>query len=177
VREALFGSLEAREAIGGARVLDLYSGTGALSIEALSRGADHATLVESSRAALSALRANLAALDLEGRTLVLATDVGRSAARLAALADRHPFDLVLADPPWNLVDSAEATRAIAEVIVAVTLSQAALVVLEHSARSPSPSIHGLALDDTRRYGDTALSIYKPAILGASGPPIASTAPE
>src|SRR5262249_56164970 len=67
VREALFGILASAGAITGARVLDLYSGTGALALEALSRGAAEATLVESSREALAALRANVEALDLAAR--------------------------------------------------------------------------------------------------------------
>lgn len=177
VREGLFGLLEAARVIDGAHVLDLYAGTGALSIEALSRGAAHATLVESSRDALAALRANLTSLDLGGRTLVVASDIGRAARRVARAAAEHPFGLVLADPPWDLVDSAEAPRAIADLLGAVALSHEAVVVIEHAARSPSPGIPGLALDEARRYGDTALSIYKPAILAPSGPQNARTAPE
>src|SRR3984893_15924457 len=96
VREALFGILSAAGAVEGARVLDLYAGTGALALEALSRGASRAILVESSRNALAALRANVTSLGLEKRTWIAATDVGRAARRLA---DKGPFDLVFADPP------------------------------------------------------------------------------
>jgi 16S rRNA (guanine966-N2)-methyltransferase len=163
VREALFGSLGAKGAIEGACVLDLYAGTGALALEALSRGAANATLVESSTHALAVLRANVRALDLERQTLVVGTDVGRAAGRITA---RGPFDLVFADPPWALVDSGDAPRAVAELLGgAGMLAAGAVVVLEHSARTPPPAILGLALDEKRRYGDTALAIYKPAILG------------
>src|SRR5580692_6775643 len=92
VREALFSALGP---LGGAAVLDLYAGTGALGIEALSRGAARATFVESARPALAALRDNLAALGLEGAARVLAMPVERAVTRLGGA-----FDLVLADPPY-----------------------------------------------------------------------------
>lgn len=174
VREALFGSLGSRNAVAEARVLDLYAGTGALAIEALSRGAAHATLVESSREALSVLRANLTSLGLERQTQVVAADVGRMAGRLAR---QGPFNLVLADPPWALVDSGEASDAIAGIVGEGVLAPRALLVLEHSARTKPPSIPGLVLDEQRRYGDTALAIYKPAILAPPRPPQAGTGSE
>ncbi len=173
VRQALFGSLEAAGALRGAKVLDLYAGTGALSFEALSRGAAHATLVESSRDAVTAIRANVDTLGVSDRTLVLATDIARVVRRLSG---QGPFDLVLADPPWALVDSGDAPRAIVEILGAVLLSASARFVLEHAARSDPPVLGALAPDETRRYGDTALSIYKPAILGRPGPPTARTSP-
>jgi 16S rRNA (guanine966-N2)-methyltransferase len=174
VREALFSILGAAGAIDGARVLDLYAGTGALGLEALSRGAAHATLVESSRNALSALRANVKALGLEERTHVAALDVGRAAQRLAEM---DPFDIVFADPPWALVDTGDASRALANIVAAGVLRAGALVVLEHAARSVPPSIAGLALDETRRYGDTTLTIFKTAILASPRPEPARTSPE
>lgn len=165
--------LEAAGAIRGARVLDLYAGTGALSCEAMSRGALHATLVETSREALAVLQHNLASLGLEARTTVLAMPVDRAGKRLAG---GEPFDLVLADPPWDLVGSGDAPRAIAACIAAASLSGGACVVLEHAARTEAPTLEGLALDDARRYGDTALAIYKTAILGPPCPPAARTPP-
>jgi 16S rRNA (guanine966-N2)-methyltransferase len=174
VREALFGILGAAGAIDGALVLDLYAGTGALALEALSRGAARAILVESARDALAALRANVTALGLEERTWVAAADVGRTARKLAS---KGPFDLVLVDPPWALVDAGDAVCALADLVAARALSDRAVVVLEHAARSGSPSIAGLTLEGTRRYGDTALAIYKPAILGPPCPERARTTSE
>jgi 16S rRNA (guanine(966)-N(2))-methyltransferase RsmD len=162
VRQGLFGILSAACAIEGRRVLDLYAGTGALALEALSRGASHAVLVESSRAALSVLRANVTALGLQEKTRVVAAKVDPTAGWLASLG---PFDLVFVDPPWTLVDGGDVARAIAGLVGAGALSPDALTILEHAARSSPPSIAGLLLDGTRRYGDTALAIYKPAILG------------
>lgn len=86
VREALFGILTSAGVLDGSpppRVLDLYAGTGALGLEALSRGAAEATFVESGREALAVLRENIAALGVEGRTHVVAADVGAAAARAA----------------------------------------------------------------------------------------------
>ncbi len=173
VREALFAILGSAGAVEGTRVLDLYAGTGALALEALSRGAAAATLVESSRDAVAAARANIAALGLGAAAHLLVADVSRSARRIARAG---PFGLVVADPPWALVDSQEAPRAIGEIVAAGALDAAACLVLEHAARTPPPDIGGLLRGETRDYGDTALTFYKPAILGPprtavpAGPP-------
>jgi 16S rRNA G966 N2-methylase RsmD len=133
----------------------------------------HATLVEMSDHALEALRTNIAALGLEAQTQVVAADVARAVRRLARIG---PFDLVLADPPWALVDSGEAPRALVELVADGALAERASLVLEHAARGAAPDLAGLLLEGTRRYGDTALAIYKPAILGPPRPEHASTTP-
>jgi 16S rRNA (guanine966-N2)-methyltransferase len=161
VREALFGILESAGAVRGARVLDLYAGTGALGLEALSRGAVRAVLVESSREALAAVRDNVASLDLGGQARVLAGDVRDVVRRLEGEA---PFDLVLADPPWPLVDTGEVARALAALVASPLLALDALVVLEHSSRGAPPEVEGLSMQQSRRYGDASLTFYKPAIL-------------
>jgi 16S rRNA (guanine966-N2)-methyltransferase len=161
VREALFGVLASAGVVERARVLDLYAGTGALALEALSRGAAHATLVESSLQAIVALRANVAALAVTDRAEVVPADV-RKATRRIALAG--PFDLVFADPPWSQVEAGDAPRAISDLVHAGALASGAWLVLEHSARTPAPDLEGLARMDMRRYGDAALTFYKPAIL-------------
>jgi 16S rRNA (guanine966-N2)-methyltransferase len=150
VREALFSILNGRGAIEGARVLDLYAGTGALGIEALSRGAVHATFVESARPALTALRQNLAALALGDRSEVVAGRVER----LVRAAGAPPYDLVLADPPWADVSSAR--EAIAALVAKGHLAPGALVVLEHAARDREIAIAGLEEGDARAWGDTAV---------------------
>jgi 16S rRNA (guanine966-N2)-methyltransferase len=154
VREALFGILSSAGALEGARVLDLYAGTGALALEALSRGAAEATLVESSRGALDALRANVRSLALESRARVVASEVEYAIARLEG-----PFDLVFADPPWALVDRGEAARML-ELLVARALADEGLIVLEHGSRSKPPVVRGLAARETRQYGDTSLTFYQ-----------------
>jgi 16S rRNA (guanine966-N2)-methyltransferase len=169
VREALFGILSSAGAIAGARVLDLYAGTGALAIEALSRGAARAVVVESSRPALEAIRSNVAALGLHDRVVLVASDVRTAVARLRR---DGPFDLVLADPPWALVDSGEALDVLRALAEAGAVAESGTVVLEHAARSAKAlpvDLNGLQCEQTRRYGDTALAFYKPAILGPPRP--------
>ena len=165
VREALFGILGSAGVLARAAVLDLYAGTGALALEALSRGAARAVLVESSREALAALRGNVESLGVGRDATVLAADARACVPRLSA---HGPFDLVLADPPWALVDSGEATRVLAAVVDAGLLAADGLAVLEHASRTPPPEVPGLRRDQSRRYGDTALAFYKPAILPAPG---------
>jgi 16S rRNA (guanine966-N2)-methyltransferase len=155
VREALFGILTSAGALEGARVLDLYSGTGALALEALSRGAAEATLVESSRAALQALRANVRSLAIESRVRVVQSDVEHAIGRLEG-----SFDLVFADPPWVLVDEGEASRMLELLVARSVLVDQSVIVLEHASRSSPPVVRGLDARETRKYGDTALTFYE-----------------
>ena len=99
VREAVFNSLYSLDAIEGARVLDLYAGTGALGIEALSRGAAEAVFVESDPAVAAVLRSNLETTGLADRAAVMVTDADTALAGLAREGRR--FDLALADPPYS----------------------------------------------------------------------------
>ena len=177
VREALFGILSSAGAIVGARVLDLYAGTGALALEALSRGAAHAVVVESSRPALEAIRGNVAALGVDPRVRVVASDVRAAVPRLAR---DGPFDLVFLDPPWALVDSGEALDVVRALADTGAIAETGTVVLEHAARSAKAvpvDLNGLRCEQTRRYGDTALAFYKPAILGPPRPEGAGTTSE
>jgi 16S rRNA (guanine966-N2)-methyltransferase len=162
VREALFGILGSQGAVEGAKVLDLYSGTGALALEALSRGAAAAVAVESSREALAVLRSNVATLGVEDRVQVIAGNVNATITRVARSG---PFDLVLADPPWAKVDAGDAASVLAALVAEGALAHEATLVLEHAARTESQDVEGLVRLETRRYGDTALTFYKPAILG------------
>jgi 16S rRNA (guanine966-N2)-methyltransferase len=167
VREALFSILGARTTLDGARVLDLYAGTGALALEALSRGAERATVVEKGREALAAIRTNVAALKVEGQVEVLALPVERASEKLA----EGKFDLVFVDPPYAEVSDGSALRAVERVAAVGAFAPDALVVLEHApargqarASAPEeeergPEIAGLRRDETRRYGDTCLSFY------------------
>jgi 16S rRNA (guanine966-N2)-methyltransferase len=164
VREALFGILASAGGVVGANVLDLYAGTGALALEALSRGAASATLVEPARAAVQAIRANVAALALDARVHLVQAPVERC---LEAVVARAPFDLAFADPPYALVASGEAPRAIAALVASAAQGRAVLregarLVLEHAKGDTPPDLAGLTLVDSRRYGDTAISFYEPA---------------
>ena len=153
VREALFMSLEP---FAGLRVVDLFAGSGALGIEALSRGAEHADFVEHARPALVVLGRNLDALGLRARAQVwplrLPGALGKLAAPLAAA------DLVLADPPYG----GEAAREVLERLgVPGCLKPGARVVLERHQKDDVPSRAGeLALVRERRYGETTVNLYQ-----------------
>lgn len=144
VREAWFSILGPR--LAGATVLDLFAGSGALGLEALSRGAGHATFVELSGPSLAALRANIAALGVGGRTRVYRGDAQRFVERLAPLA----FDVALADPPYG------GERAARLVAAFRARPFARLLSVEHRAADV------VAGDETRTYGDIALTFcYAP----------------
>ena len=144
VREAVFSRLEHLGAVADARVLDLYAGSGALALEALSRGAASAILVESDAAAARACRANVRTLGLSARAEVAQTTVERY------LAGAAPADLLLADPPYALDDLDDVLSA----LVAV-LAPGGTVVVERTTRAaPLRWPDGLVPDDDRRYGET-----------------------
>jgi 16S rRNA (guanine966-N2)-methyltransferase len=147
VREALFAILGP---LDGARVLDLFAGSGALGIEALSRGAGAATFVDAAPAALAAVRRNLAALGIDA-------EVRRADARAFlrnARVGSQPYDLVLLDPPYRLAGGLG--RELSHLMPAVTTA-AGRVVAESDRRSPL-ELH-LPLIDDRRYGDTLIRIH------------------
>jgi 16S rRNA (guanine966-N2)-methyltransferase len=149
VKEALFSSLGDR--VVGARVLDLYAGSGSLGIEALSRGAASVTFVEKARPALAALRSNLGSLGLGGQ--VVASDVEVYLARVD-----NEFDLVFVDPPYRL------SLALLEDVLAAAagvLGNGGLMVVHRRVGEASPAApDGTRLSDERTYGDTQLWIYQ-----------------
>jgi 16S rRNA (guanine966-N2)-methyltransferase len=127
-------------AIGGARVVDLYAGSGALGLEALSRGAVSATFVELNGPSLAALRANIEALGVTARTTVHKADALRYAGRL----DPGAFDVALADPPYT----GDAAERLVSLFRRVPFAR--ILSVEHRA---DQRLDG----DTRRYGDTAIT--------------------
>ncbi len=149
VREALFARLGD---LDDARVLDLYAGTGALGIEALSRGAKEVVFIERASRSLLVLRANIATLGLAADTRVLAEDALRGLQRLGREAAR--FDLALLDPPYAAGEVAGALEAL---VATGVLAAGAAVVVESGRRHPVPIVEGLAPIDERRYGDTVIT--------------------
>jgi 16S rRNA (guanine966-N2)-methyltransferase len=143
VREATFNALGSLGAIEGAHVLDLYAGSGAMGIEALSRGAAHATFVERDRAAIDAIRANLATTGLDASASVVPADA-------TSFVASHPgdFDVALLDPPYGFEGWVE---------LLATLP-AELAVVE-SDRSVEPG-EGWAVVRSRRYGTTVVGIFR-----------------
>ncbi|MFE0025708.1 16S rRNA (guanine(966)-N(2))-methyltransferase RsmD [Amycolatopsis sp. NPDC059021] len=150
VREALFNALEVAGELDGVRVLDLYAGSGALGLEALSRGAADALFVEADRRAVDVLRGNVAALGLGGTVRAGQVETVVSAPAPAA------FDVVLADPPYA-VDAAGLGTVLASLADGGWVGDGALVVIERAARDGEPDWPpGYAATRTKRYGDTAL---------------------
>ena len=148
VKETLFGILGVR--VPDARVLDLYAGSGAVGIEALSRGAESADFVEHDRSALAVLRQNLADTRLDRDARVHATDVERFLA-----SAEGSWDLVVLDPPYE-------ARAIVAPLRALVprLAPGASVVVKHFWRTEVPEVAGLAVVRTRRFGETMLTFLE-----------------
>jgi len=162
VREALFSILQGHGLPQGARVLDLFAGTGALGLEALSRGAVHATFVDNGRVAQRLIAENLAKARRQADATVLAC----AADKLPPAV--HPVDLVFMDPPYG--------KGLADSLPALLQSRGwlapnAVIICEES--SPQPAPPGFVLLGQRRYGDTHLSLMAPATPPAT-PPGAAT---
>ncbi len=152
-REAIFNLVQSRVSLGGARVLDLFAGSGALGLEAISRGAAEAVFVEQRSAALSTMRDNAAALGATEACTFHRVDALRFLERDAA----H-YDLILADPPYAL-DALERVPDLA----LQRLAPDGLLVLEH--RVDHRFEEHPALETSRRYGQTAVSLFR---MGESG---------
>ena len=171
VREAIFSRLDHWGLLDGARVLDLYAGSGALGLEALSRGAAQVLLVDSARGAAQVARSNIASLGVGSAVKVVMEDAGRFTAQLAAMApapaallqadavtswNGQAFDIVFLDPPYDVAD-ASVELVLQALATPGLLGVDAVLVVERSARSPQPSLPpGLALVDSKNYGETAV---------------------
>ncbi|NBE81863.1 16S rRNA (guanine(966)-N(2))-methyltransferase RsmD [Micromonospora rubida] len=153
VREALFSAVQADVDLAGARFADLYAGSGAVGLEALSRGAAHVLLVESDPRAARVVRENIAALRAAPAARLVS---GRVATVLAAGPDGGPYDVVFADPPYAVPD-AEVTELLAALVNGCWLAADALVVVERSSRTgPVAWVQGITGERSRRYGETTL---------------------
>jgi len=151
IRGVIFDMLDALGADYD-RVLDLYAGTGALGIEALSRGEGSADFVERDGTAAGVIADNLRALGFDERAKVHRFDAGEAVSRL-----RGPYTLVLSDPPYYDVDAFEAARSVAE---SPLVDEASVIVVEHERRAAAPEALGrLPLYRSRRHGQTVVSIY------------------
>ncbi|WP_203929229.1 16S rRNA (guanine(966)-N(2))-methyltransferase RsmD [Virgisporangium ochraceum] len=152
VREALFSTLDSLTDLDEARVADLYAGSGAVGLEAVSRGAGHVTLVESAPAAVRAVRANIAALGVGGVVTLVTTAVERAVAAPPA----QPFDVIFADPPYDLPD-ADLASVLAAIGANGWLADDGLLAVERSTRSPEPTWPDVVTSGRgRRYGETTL---------------------
>lgn len=153
VREAMFNSLATMLDLTGARFADLYAGSGAVGLEALSRGAEHVLLVESDARAARVIRDNVTALRVAPDVRLVTAKV---ATALAAGPDGGAYDVVFADPPYAVPD-AEIGALLAAVCAGDWLAPDGIVVIERSARTaPLTSVEGITAERGRRYGETML---------------------
>jgi 16S rRNA (guanine966-N2)-methyltransferase len=155
VRESLFNILAhgiANFELDGARVVDLFAGTGALGLEAVSRGAKFCIFVEDSADARGVIRKNADALG----TIGLCKIWRRDATDLGPCAPQSPFDLVFADPPYN---KGLGEKALASLVQGQWLRPGAIVVLEEAQSINVAEVTGLTLIDRRDYGDTQVRFY------------------
>ncbi len=151
VRENLFNILQRR--VQDARVLDLFSGSGALSLEALSRGAAQAVMVDCDRAAHACQQQNAARLGFDGRTRILLMDWQQAVGRLTAAGEQ--FDLVFLDPPYAMHELSAVMEALKPL-----LAPDACVVVEHEARVMPATADGYELFDSRRYGYAGICFFR-----------------
>jgi len=153
VREAVFNALGSLDAVDGARVLDLFAGSGALGVEALSRGAAHATFVDSDRAARRAIEENLATTGLADRATVVGADA-LAHLRHQVQQGGERYGLVLLDPPYATVEQVwdEALGLVA------TVAPGAVVVVESDRPPPVPD--GWDALREKRYGGTLVTVLR-----------------
>ncbi|MBO6814247.1 MAG: 16S rRNA (guanine(966)-N(2))-methyltransferase RsmD [Rhizobiaceae bacterium] len=152
-RESLFNILQNRMAFDGIRVLDLFAGSGALGLEAMSRGASSCLFVDDSHAARAAIRQNVETLGLAGQTGLFRRD----ATRLGSVGTRKPYDLVFADPPYG---KGLGERAASSLVEGGWMNPEAVFVLEERNSAFPPLLHGFVLTDRRDYGETTIGLFE-----------------
>lgn len=167
LRETLFNVLEAGgmgPGVEGSRFVDLYAGSGAVGIEALSRGAEFVWFAEKARPAVAAIRANLRALKIAGGFAIEDRSVGKLLQSLAEKERRA--EIVFLDPPYEEADEYEATLTFLGQNHATVLGDGAVVVAEHAKKRPLAARYGV-IERVRvlEQGDAALSFYRAAVRG------------
>ena len=154
VKESLFNMLQAD--VSGARVLDLFAGSGNLALEALSRGAEYAVLVDADREAAACIRRNVQKLRFEDRSALYRCDWRQAVAQMKAAGTR-PFDLVFLDPPYRMTELWEICAALAD---AGLLAPHAVLALEHRTGALSAPKGRFAPYKQRAYADTEIHVYR-----------------
>lgn len=156
VREAIASALHARQAVGGARVLELYAGSGALGFEMLSRGAEHVVFVEREPRVARLILDNADELAVRPQVEVLCEDVTRKKGQ-TAIAQRGPYSLVLADPPY--ADAQAAITALSALCAQGILASDACLLLEHGTRGAPVLPSDFNVISDYRYGDSAVVLF------------------
>lgn len=153
-REAIFSSLESRLVFDGLRVLDLYAGTGALGLEAISRGAEYCVFVEKSPKTCKTLTANVAKLDLKSCTLIECVDSRKFVAKSSIAT---PFGLVLVDPPYGTLECLELLVALRE---SPLIEEGSIVVFEDSRAQDLSGLTGFKILTEKKYGKTFVVMFE-----------------
>lgn len=148
VRNAMFNSIG--DEVIGARVLDAFAGSGAVGIEALSRGAAHVTFIERDRVAQRVIAENVELLGIEEQSKIIKASVSA----WASTYEGEPFDLIFVDPPYHDPQFSTAMQ------ISGLLKPGALMVLSRPGRSESPTKSGVVVVDNRSYGDAALTYFR-----------------
>lgn len=148
IRNALFNSIG--EEIVGAEVLDVFAGTGAIGLEALSRGADHVTFIEKDRIAQKILARNVTTLNVETQVTMIRT----TAANWLATSNNDQFDIIFADPPYHDPQFSTVAQLFG------LLKPGGLMVLSHPGRGEVPTRPGVVVVDNRSYGNAILTFYR-----------------
>lgn len=165
VREALFSRLDHMGILAGAAVLDLYAGSGALGLEALSRGARRATFVEKSRPAATVVKQNLAATDLAAHGSVICADVSSYTAQREGASLSGEYDVIFIDPPYDM-PAADLNTVLAR--LGPWMHPDTLVIVEASSRAPEPEWPAdLVREERRAYGETIMWFAGPPLPEAS----------
>jgi 16S rRNA (guanine966-N2)-methyltransferase len=162
VREAMFSGLDATHVLYGRRFLDLYAGSGAVGLEAASRGAEHVLLVESDPKAIRVIRENIAALGanhvvtLAAHRVMTALAGGPPTAAAASRDAGKGYDIVFADPPYALAEP-DVAAMLDALVGRGWVNAGGLVILERSKRSPEPTwVQSVTAERSRRYGEAML---------------------
>ncbi len=158
-KEALFSMLYGY--IEGAKVLDLFGGSGALALEALSRGASHAVIGEKARDAIRVIQQNIQKLGAKDQAELIQGSWEQTLKRLAV--ERKSFNLIFIDPPYTM-EPGPVLQAIAGCNL---LDNHGILVLEHATKETAPKVQGLVVQKSRAYRDTTLTIYERQINGES----------
>ena len=154
LRETIFNIIGSD--IRGQKIVDIFAGTGAMGIEALSRGADQAVFIDKYPAALECVRANIEPLEISHQWEIIRWDAGQNLRCLAAYARR--FDCAFLDPPYN---QGLAARSLAHLAACGAMTDGGLIVLEHAhTESIDPAPDQLTLWDQRRYGKTLVTFLR-----------------
>ncbi|MCL2280443.1 16S rRNA (guanine(966)-N(2))-methyltransferase RsmD [Candidatus Saccharibacteria bacterium] len=150
VRSAIFSMLDSRDVLVGTRVLDAFAGTGALGLEALSRGAAFSTFLEQDRIAADVIAVNITTLNVSDQTKLIKTEVGN----WTKIAENDKYNIIFVDPPYQNPQFSTVSKLVKH------LHADGLLVLSYSERGTLPNLKGVVVVDNRIYGEAAIALFR-----------------